>query len=71
MRGDAHGDEHDQQIDLDGEVGQEPKLLESTDLTDQEASYGPHDYTNSITESKLARLGQSFAVADKDHGDVE
>jgi hypothetical protein len=67
----THGDEHNEQIDPDGEVCQEAELLESTDLTEEEASNGPNNNANGIAEPKLANLRKRFTVADKYNRNIE
>ena len=67
----AHCDEHDKQIDPDGEVCEETKLLESPDLAKQKSGNSPHDDTDRVAEFEFADLGEGFAVTDKDDGNVQ
>lgn len=67
----AHRDEHDEQVDPDGKVCEETKLLESPDLAKQKSGNSPHDDTDRIAEFEFTDLGEGFAVTDKDDGNVQ
>jgi hypothetical protein len=67
----AHGDEHDEQVDPDGEVCEETKLLESPDLAKEKSGNGPYDDTDRVAEFEFADLGESFSITDKDDGNVQ
>ena len=64
MRHHAHGDEHDQEIEENGKVGQDPKFLECANLTDSKATDGPNETADSIAKFEFGDLGKGLAVAD-------
>ncbi len=61
---DAHCDEYNQQVHVDGCVGQPPIFLESAHLTEEEATDRPDETTNCVAEAKLGHLGEGLAVGD-------
>lgn len=64
MRHHAHGDKHDQDVDENGSIGQNPEFLERTDLTDEIAAKGPNKTADGVAEFELGDLRNGLAVAD-------
>ena len=59
----AHGDEHNQEIEENGKVGQYPKFLECADLTNGKATDGPNETADGIAKFEFGDLGKGLAVA--------
>lgn len=70
MGGCTHGDEHDDQVDEHGQVGQPAELLQSADLAQEEAGQRPDETADGVAELELGCLGQGLAVGDDDDGHV-
>lgn len=71
MRGNAHGDEDDEEIDPDTCVGKEPEFLQRADLAQRGADNGPDQTAHGIAEVELRDFGQGLAVADDNQTDLE
>lgn len=62
MCGDTHGDEHDQEIDPDSEIGQPCEFLQRSDLAYQETGQRPDETADGIAQFEFRDLRESFAV---------
>lgn len=69
MCGDAHGDEHDEEVDPYGGVGQPSKFLQRAHLPDDEPDERPDKTADGVAEFKLGDFGQGFAAGDDDEAD--
>ena len=50
VRGDTHGDKHDQEIDPDGEIGEPSEFLQRSDLAQKEAGEGPDETADRVAQ---------------------
>ena len=52
----AHCDEHDEEIDVDGQVGEPAVFCQGADLTESEPANCPYETADSVAESELGDL---------------
>lgn len=71
MSSTAHGDEHAKQIQPDGDIGEPAKLLQGSNLTDQETDNGPNQTANDITEFELDSLGKGLPRTHDNQADIK
>jgi len=71
VRHHAHGDEHDEEIEENGKVGQDSEFLECSHLADGKASDSPDETADGIAESELRDLRNGLAVTDDDVSNAE
>lgn len=70
MRGGAHCDEHDRQVDEHCHVRQPTEFLQGSNLAEDESGQGPDQAANGIAQLELDRFRQRLAVGDDDGPDV-
>ena len=68
MGDEAHGQEDDEQVDPDGEVGEPAEFLQRANLTEEEAGQGPDETADGVAQLELRRFGQRLAVGNDDDG---
>ena len=66
----AHGDEHDEQIDPHGKVGEPAEFLERSDLAYKEACESPDQAANGVAQLELRGFRKSFTIGDDDDGHI-
>lgn len=70
VSGRTHGDEHDNQVDEDSQVGQPAELLEGSDLAQEETGQSPHQTADGVAELELGGLGEGLTVGDNDDSNI-
>lgn len=71
VAGNSHGEDDDQKIEPDGEVGEISELLQGSDLTNDHGGKRPDETADGEAELELGHLRQSLAVTNDNDADVE
>ena len=69
MSGDAHRDEHDQEIDPNCKIGDPSKSLQRSNLAKEETGQCPNEAANGVAQLELRHFGKRFAIGYNDDAD--
>ncbi len=71
VRHDTHADEHDEEIEDDGEVGQPAELVQGPYLAGEEPHDGPDQAAHDVAQPELRNLRYRETVADDNNTDAD